>query len=90
METTAVEEVNKYSPQIGQSLSMASGWHLCEVARAMVIHTLHLCICVSTSLPSARGRSYLAMVEVFSQALASSADTAIRAMIDLLLAVVVP
>lgn len=32
METTAIEEVNRYSPQMGQSLSMAPGRHLCAVA----------------------------------------------------------
>jgi hypothetical protein len=41
-------------------------------------------------LPSARDESYLAMVKVFAQALTSSANTTIRAMVDLFLTIVVP
>ena len=41
-------------------------------------------------LPNARGGSYLAMVEVFAQTRASPADAAIWAVVDALLAVVIP
>ena len=47
-------------------------------------------LCLISSSPQQHQESYLAVVEVFTKTFTSPANTAVRAMVDLLFAVVVP
>ena len=90
METTADEELKRYSPQIGQSHSVARSTQRWESAKPIAIQTLHFCVDISISTKICMHKANLAVDIVLAEALSPPAYTTIITMVDPLTAVIIP